>query len=45
MVLDAGHLVELDTPRALLGKRYGLFRAMVEQSADKAALFAAAHAG
>ncbi|KIP07615.1 hypothetical protein PHLGIDRAFT_413728 [Phlebiopsis gigantea 11061_1 CR5-6] len=42
MVLDAGHLVEFDTPRALLEKRYGLFRAMVEQSADKDALLAAA---
>lgn len=40
MVLDSGRLVEFDTPKVLLQKQYGLFRAMVEQSADKDELYA-----
>lgn len=38
MVLDAGRLVEFDTPKALLGKD-GLLRALVDESADKDALY------
>jgi len=38
MVLDAGELVELDTPRNLLQKERGLFRDLVNGSNDKAAL-------
>lgn len=43
MVLDAGRLVEFDTPRALLQKKDGLLYTLVEQSADKDQLYAAAH--
>ncbi|GFN81883.1 ABC transporter c family member 3 [Plakobranchus ocellatus] len=48
MVLDAGEIVEMDTPMALLSKEAGVFRAMVEQL-GKAELkhltdFAKAHA-
>ena len=43
MVLDAGRLLEFDTPQALLEKPYGLFRAMVDQSADKDELYAIAN--
>ncbi|GJE99674.1 multidrug resistance-associated ABC transporter [Phanerochaete sordida] len=42
MVLDAGRLVEFDTPRALLQKKDGLLYALVEQSADKDLLYIAA---
>ncbi|GFN81874.1 multidrug resistance-associated protein member 4 [Plakobranchus ocellatus] len=31
MVLDAGNIVEMDTPMALLSRKAGVFRAMVEQ--------------
>jgi ABC-type transport system involved in cytochrome bd biosynthesis fused ATPase/permease subunit len=41
MVLDAGRLVEFDSPKELL-KRDGLFRALVDESADKDALYAMA---
>ena len=40
MVLDAGRLVEYDSPRALLGDEGSFFRALVEESADKEALYA-----
>ncbi|EKM51019.1 uncharacterized protein PHACADRAFT_177708 [Phanerochaete carnosa HHB-10118-sp] len=43
MVLDAGRLVEFDTPRVLLEKEDGLFHALIEQSADKDLLYMAAH--
>ncbi len=43
MVLDAGRLVEFDSPRELLN-RDGLLRALVDESADKDALYAMAEA-
>ncbi|EKM51055.1 uncharacterized protein PHACADRAFT_128771 [Phanerochaete carnosa HHB-10118-sp] len=43
MVIDAGRLVEFDTPRVLLEKEDGLLHALVEQSADKDLLYMAAH--
>lgn len=43
MVLDAGYLVEFDTPRVLLEKEDGLFHALVESSQNKEALYAAAY--
>ena len=42
MVLDAGRLVEYDTPGALLKKEGSLLRALVDESADKDALYAMA---
>ena len=39
MVLDAGRVVEFDSPRRLLGKA-GLFKALVEESADRDMLYA-----
>lgn len=45
MVLDAGRLVEFDTPQALLEKKDGLLHALVDQSADKETLYAAAFSG
>lgn len=45
MVLDAGRLVEFDTPRALLQQKDGLLRSLVEESVDKEALYAMAEAG
>lgn len=44
MVLDAGRLVEFDTPKALLKKDGSLLRALVDESADKDALYAMAEA-
>lgn len=44
MVLDAGRLVEYDTPATLLQKEGSLLRALVEESADKEALYAMAEA-
>ena len=41
MVLDAGRLVEYDTPKALL-QRQGLLRSLVDESADKDILYAMA---
>lgn len=35
MVLDAGKLVEFDTPRNLLGREKGFLRALVDESEDK----------
>ncbi|EKM56946.1 uncharacterized protein PHACADRAFT_172648 [Phanerochaete carnosa HHB-10118-sp] len=42
MVLDAGRLVEFDTPRALLQKEGGRLRALVDESADREELYAMA---
>jgi hypothetical protein len=39
MVLDAGKLVEFDSPVELLGRDSSLFRALVEESADKEQLY------
>ena len=40
MVLDAGRLVEFDSPRNLLKIENGMFRGMVENSNDKEVLLA-----
>ena len=42
MVLDAGRIVEFDTPRALLENEKSFLRALVEDSADKDTLYAMA---
>lgn len=42
MVLDAGLLVEYDAPQALLQKEHSLLRALIDESADKDALYAMA---
>ena len=40
MVLDAGHIVEFDTPRNLLqAGAKGYFRSLVDESEDKAMLY------
>ncbi|KAJ7286214.1 hypothetical protein C8J57DRAFT_1446843 [Mycena rebaudengoi] len=39
MVLDAGRIVEFDSPQELLQNPHGLFRALVDESGDKAALY------
>ena len=38
MVLDAGQLVEFDSPGNLLRKDAGLFKALVDESNDKEVL-------
>lgn len=40
LVLDSGHLEEYDSPRNLLGKKSGTFKAMVNGSGDRDALYA-----
>ena len=42
MVLDAGELVEFDSPKALLLKEKSFLRALVDESADKETLYAMA---
>ncbi|KAJ7264445.1 P-loop containing nucleoside triphosphate hydrolase protein [Mycena haematopus] len=44
MVLDAGRLVEFDSPKALLKIKDGKFRALVEESGDRDALYGMAGA-
>ncbi len=39
MVLDAGRLVEFDSPKVLLQNKDSFLRALVEESADKEALY------
>jgi ABC-type multidrug transport system fused ATPase/permease subunit len=39
MVLDAGKLVEYDSPKNLLGREGSFFRALVDESADKDVLY------
>ena len=39
IVLDAGRLVEFDSPLRLLGKEGGLFKALVDESGDKETLY------
>jgi ABC-type multidrug transport system fused ATPase/permease subunit len=39
MVLDAGRLVEYDTPQNLLAMKKGLFYSLVEESGDKEELY------
>lgn len=42
MVLDAGRLVEFDSPKALLRQEGSLLRALVDESADRETLHAMA---
>ena len=42
MVLDAGRLVEFDTPVNLLKKEGGFLKSLVDQSGDRDALYAMA---
>ncbi|KAJ7758122.1 hypothetical protein DFH07DRAFT_818757 [Mycena maculata] len=44
MVLDAGNIVEFDSPKELLKIQDGKLRALVDESGDKEALFAMANA-
>ncbi|KAJ6589849.1 P-loop containing nucleoside triphosphate hydrolase protein [Mycena vulgaris] len=44
MVLDAGHIVEFDSPKVLLKNKHGLLRALVDESGDKEALYEMAQA-
>jgi len=39
MVLDAGRLVEFDSPAILLKKKDGLFKSLVDQSGEKEELY------
>lgn len=39
LVLDAGKLVEFDSPETLLAKSSGVFKAMVDGSGDKDVLY------
>ncbi|KAJ7449230.1 hypothetical protein FB451DRAFT_754458 [Mycena latifolia] len=39
MVLDAGRIVEFDSPRELLKNEHGMLRALVDESGDKEALY------
>lgn len=45
LVLDAGKLVEFDSPQALLAKESGAFKTMVDQSGDQDVLYALAGVG
>lgn len=40
MVLDAGRLVEFDSPKVLLQDEKSFLRALVDESADKDVLYA-----
>ncbi|KAJ7141418.1 hypothetical protein C8R44DRAFT_763397 [Mycena epipterygia] len=44
MVLDAGRIVEFDSPKVLLKNKDGLLRALVEESGDRDALYEMARA-
>ncbi|KAH9480784.1 ATP-binding cassette transporter abc4 [Psilocybe cubensis] len=39
MVLDEGHIIEFDSPKALLHKEGSKFKGMVDESGDKTALY------
>ncbi|KAJ7838629.1 hypothetical protein B0H14DRAFT_2788979 [Mycena olivaceomarginata] len=39
VVLDAGRIVEFDSPKVLLKNKNGIFRALVEESSDKGVLY------
>ncbi|KAF9469452.1 P-loop containing nucleoside triphosphate hydrolase protein [Collybia nuda] len=43
MVLDAGRIVEFDSPGKLLEKEAGFFRSLVDESGDREALYGAAN--
>ena len=42
MVLDAGRIVEFDSPSVLLQKEGGFLKSLVDESGDKEALYAMA---
>lgn len=42
MVMDAGRIVEFDSPKTLLNLNGGFFRSLVDESGDKDALYAMA---
>ena len=42
MVLDAGHIVEFDSPKVLLKKDGGFLKSLVDESEDKDTLYAMA---
>ena len=42
MVLEAGNIVEFDSPAALLRKESGSFKSLVDESGDRDALYALA---
>lgn len=44
MVLDAGRMVEFDTPKILLKNKDSFFRRLVDATTDSEALYAAAAA-
>lgn len=44
LVLDAGRVVEFDSPAVLLGKENGKFKALVDESANKKKLYEAVSA-
>ena len=44
LVLEAGKLVEYDSPKALLGREKGYFRSLVDESDEREALLRLAHA-
>ncbi|KAJ7101009.1 hypothetical protein C8R43DRAFT_1141277 [Mycena crocata] len=44
MVLDAGRIVEFDTPKELLKNKKGMLRALVDESGDRDALYKLANA-
>ncbi|KAJ6564563.1 P-loop containing nucleoside triphosphate hydrolase protein [Mycena capillaripes] len=44
MVLDAGRIVEFDSPKVLLQNKQGMLRALVDESGDKEALYKMANA-
>jgi ABC-type multidrug transport system fused ATPase/permease subunit len=39
MVLDAGRIIEFDSPAALLRKESGAFKSLVDESGDRDALY------
>jgi hypothetical protein len=45
MVLDGGKLVEYDSPKNLLGQEGSFFRALVDESGDREALYAVVQGG
>jgi ABC-type multidrug transport system fused ATPase/permease subunit len=42
MVLEAGKIIEFDSPAALLQKERGAFKSLVDESGDRDALYAMA---
>ncbi|ELU44866.1 hypothetical protein AG1IA_01103 [Rhizoctonia solani AG-1 IA] len=42
MVLEAGRIIEFDSPAALLQKESGAFKSLVDESGDRDSLYAMA---